>query len=51
LFGWNIYDETVGGYFRRVTLEFRSFEPKDYLWPIQSGSIDVNNNLVQNPGW
>jgi hypothetical protein len=51
LFRWNIYDETVDGYFRRVTLEFRSFEPKDYLWPIKSGSIDVNNNLVQNPGW
>ena len=51
LFKWNIYDETVGGYFRRVALEFRSFEPKDYLWPIKSGSIDVNNNLVQNPGW
>lgn len=24
---------------------------KDYLWPIKSDNINVNNNLKQNPGW
>tara|TARA_R110002050_G_scaffold111752_2_gene225554 strand:+ start:15370 stop:17289 length:1920 start_codon:yes stop_codon:yes gene_type:complete len=48
---WNIYDETVTGYFDRVALEFRVFQAKDYFWPIKLSSIDVNNNLIQNPGW
>jgi hypothetical protein len=34
-----------------VALDFRVFQPKDYFWPIRLSSIDVNNNLVQNPGW
>jgi hypothetical protein len=24
---------------------------RDYLWPIKSDNINVNNNLIQNPGW
>lgn len=51
LWRWNIYDEDVTGYFSRVALAFRAFEPKDYFWPLRLSSIDVNNNLVQNPGW
>jgi hypothetical protein len=27
------------------------FMMKDYLYPIKADNINVNNNLVQNPGW
>lgn len=30
----------------------RNFNPaRDYLWPIPQKEIDLNKNLVQNPGW
>ncbi|WP_262246045.1 RagB/SusD family nutrient uptake outer membrane protein [Parapedobacter soli] len=48
---WSIYEESVTDYFSRIALEFRTFQPRDYFWPIRLSSIDVNNNLVQNPGW
>lgn len=51
LWRWNIYDENVSGYFSRVALDFRTFQPRDYFWPLKLSSIDINNNLVQNPGW
>ena len=25
--------------------------PRDYLWPLAEGDLQVNENLVQNPGW
>jgi hypothetical protein len=28
-----------------------SYGIKDYLWPIKADNLDVNSNLVQNPGW
>lgn len=29
----------------------RKFVEKDYLWPIPQQELDINTNLVQNPGW
>lgn len=37
--------------FRGLPLYQRVFTEKDYLWPIPQQEIDINNNLVQNPGW
>lgn len=35
-----------------IRLEKRTFNPgKDYLWPIPQKEMDLNHNLVQNPGW
>ncbi|AHM61173.1 RagB/SusD domain-containing protein [Flammeovirgaceae bacterium 311] len=34
---------------RIVTKVFR--EEKDYLWPIPASEVDLNPQLVQNPGW
>jgi hypothetical protein len=28
-----------------------NYSVRDYLWPIKADDINVNNNLVQNPGW
>lgn len=38
------YDHTV--------IETRQFDPsKDYWWPIPQAELDLNHNLVQNPGY
>lgn len=29
----------------------RSFESRDYLWPIPAAEIEINPDLKQNPGW
>jgi hypothetical protein len=26
-------------------------DTRDYLWPIPGGEIDINNKMMQNPGW
>jgi hypothetical protein len=50
--GWNgPYQPTSEGYYRARDHYSRTFTLKDYLWPIKASNIDVNNNLVQNPGW
>jgi hypothetical protein len=50
--GWNgPYQTTNEGYYRVVEHYSRTYTMKDYLWPIKSSNIDINNNLVQNPGW
>ena len=39
-------------FYTRTVIERRVFvAPKHYLWPMQIGEIERNNNLVQNPGW
>jgi hypothetical protein len=50
--GWNgPYQQTSEGYYRVTNHYTRTYTMKDYLWPIKASNIDVNNNLVQNPGW
>lgn len=34
-----------------VTLWTTDFQFKSYLWPIKTSNLQVNPNLVQNPGW
>jgi len=29
----------------------RSFQVRDYFWPIAETDLLTNKNLVQNPGW
>jgi hypothetical protein len=37
---------------QRILSENRTFnEAKNYLWPIPQSEIDINKNLVQNPGY
>jgi hypothetical protein len=53
ILGWNgPYQTTNEGYYNKVVEHYnRTYTLKDYLWPIKSSNIDVNRNLVQNPGW
>lgn len=48
LLRWGIAKEVITG----VDIETRIFEePKNLLWPIPQAEIDLNPNLVQNPGY
>jgi hypothetical protein len=49
--GWSIYEEQAVNYYRPVNVEIPVFQTRDYLWPISTNSLVVNDNLVQNPFW
>lgn len=60
---WMIADQTteiygvevtkVGNEFKyeKVLVESRYWDDKMYLYPIPDSEININSNLVQNPGW
>jgi hypothetical protein len=60
--GWNGISEYNGlgqgdltdNVYYRVTEHYTlrgGYGVKDYLWPIKSDNLNINGNLVQNPGW
>ncbi|NOW96039.1 RagB/SusD family nutrient uptake outer membrane protein [Mucilaginibacter sp. SG564] len=49
--GWNIYESTAVNYYRPRTLVTPVFNVRNYLWPIASDDLLINNNLVQNLNW
>lgn len=50
--GWNMLGKTVESYYTVVPLDDQRFiSPRDYLWPIKESEMQINKNLVQNPGW
>lgn len=62
---WKIAEETAGGpkygmdinatpeseFYNEVAFEERVFEQKHYLYPIPQDEVNIDANLVQNPGW
>jgi hypothetical protein len=49
--GWNINGETAEDFFLLRSIQFRRFSRASYLWPIPLGEMNINSNLVNNPGW
>ncbi|GAA3980087.1 RagB/SusD family nutrient uptake outer membrane protein [Mucilaginibacter dorajii] len=49
--GWSINEGEAVNYYRPQTVITPVFGLKDYLWPIQTSDIVVDNNLNQNPYW
>lgn len=50
--GWNVKGETAETFYRVTQLfERPKYTYKDFLWPLQTSTIQRNPNLVQNPGW
>ena len=49
--GWNCDGADNVSYYTVRTVYNVSFSLRDYLWPIKEGDINVNPNLVQNPGY
>jgi hypothetical protein len=52
VYGWDINQTTSEDFHRRVLLYSPQFVgPRDYFWPVREYNLQVNPNLVQNPGW
>lgn len=49
--GWNLYEKTPESYYKVISLYDLTFSQKHYFWPIKENALQVNRNLVQNPGW
>ncbi|MDR3245772.1 MAG: RagB/SusD family nutrient uptake outer membrane protein [Prevotellaceae bacterium] len=49
--GWNVQKVNSAEYYMVNTLFTRAFNLRDYLWPLKLSTIQINSNLVQNPGW
>ena len=49
--GWNINQGTSANYYRPTNVITPVFGLRDYLWPISSTDLVVNENLTQNPYW
>lgn len=49
--GWNLMEESAGGYYVPTLLHSRKYQLRDYFWPIKELDLITNKNLVQNPGW
>lgn len=49
--GWSIEQKDAESYYKPVLLFNQRFRSRDYLWPIELNEMQINRNLVQNPGW
>ncbi len=49
--GWDIFEDSPEGFYRKRILFNQIFRQRDYLWPLNEGTLLRNKNLVQNPGW
>lgn len=49
--GWNVFEKTEEAYYKIATIYEQTFYNKHYFWPIKESTLQVNRNLVQNPGW
>jgi hypothetical protein len=51
IFGWSGLETFSSDFFILETKEERKFSVRDYLMPISLNEININANLIQNPGW
>jgi hypothetical protein len=49
--GWDYTGDNAEKFFIVKVKQTRRFLVRDYLWPLRSNDMDVNSNLIQNPGW
>jgi hypothetical protein len=49
--GWNINGKNAQDFFLLRTIQYRRFPRSSYLWPLSVGEMNINGNLVNNPGW
>jgi hypothetical protein len=56
-FGWNFAGANANAFFGNpvapmvINGQDRIFALRDYLWPISINELNINSNLIQNPGW
>jgi hypothetical protein len=50
IYGFKVTSDNPEDYYRRILLFRQSFGLKDYFWPLSTGTLEQNPNLVQNLG-
>ncbi|MDD3868944.1 MAG: RagB/SusD family nutrient uptake outer membrane protein [Candidatus Cloacimonetes bacterium] len=51
IYGFKVTASKPEDYYQKILIAKQHFALKDYFWPIQTGLIEQNPNLVQNIGW
>ena len=51
IYGWDSEAEAANVFFILQPKQVRMFTERDYLWPISLSELNINGNLIQNPGW
>jgi hypothetical protein len=51
IYGWNHLATSAVDFFQLSLKQGRKFSITDCLWPIDLAELNINNNLIQNPGW
>jgi starch-binding outer membrane protein, SusD/RagB family len=49
--GWDVNQSNPAYYYRLKVLYTQTFQPRQYLWPLNENDVIINPNLVQNLGW
>jgi hypothetical protein len=49
--GWNVLGATAEEFFTLFPVHYRRFPLSSYLWPIPLKEMNINSNLINNPGW
>ncbi len=49
--GWNIEGADNKDFYQPITIDNINYTFRDILWPIQESELQINPNMVQNPGW
>jgi len=49
--GWNYRGNDETSYYKLQTIYQSTFTQREYFWPLSEGSLNINTNLSQNPGW
>jgi hypothetical protein len=51
IYGFRILSSTPEEYYKKLLIAEQPFAQRDYFWPIATGTIERNPNLIQNLGW
>jgi hypothetical protein len=49
--GWDLIQKDPVAYYRPVTITKKSFQQKDYFFPIKESELIKNKEIMQSPGW
>ncbi len=49
--GWVVGAQTASDFFQLKVILPRRWTLKDCLWPLPTGELNKDENLIQNPGW
>lgn len=49
--GWDLSQEAASAYYRQVVIDKKTFQQKDYFFPVEESEVLKNRAIMQSPGW